>query len=300
MWFTYALITSVAWGCADLFYKKGSNPADKLSHLKIVVMVGLVMGLHAFIYMFANKIEFSPISIVQYLPVSSMYILSMTLGYVGLRYIELSISSPIQNSSGAVAAILCFIFLGQRMQSFQYVAVALICAGLVLLGVFQRRQEDQIRLQRQEVVDAKYRTGLWAMIFPLLYCLVDGLGTFLDALYLDEGAIMSEDTALLAYEFTFFICALVAWVYIAFVKKESFNVFKERDRGLAAVFEMGGQFFYVFAMAENAIIAAPMIASYSIFSVLFSRIFLKEKLTRLQYLMVMIVMLGILILGLEV
>ena len=33
--------------------------------------------------------------------------LSMTLGYVGLRYIELSISSPICNSSGALVAVLC-------------------------------------------------------------------------------------------------------------------------------------------------------------------------------------------------
>ena len=40
-----------------------------------------------------------------YLPVSVLYILSMTLGYVGLRYIELSISSPICNSSGALVAV---------------------------------------------------------------------------------------------------------------------------------------------------------------------------------------------------
>ena len=32
--------------------------------------------------------------IVTYLPVSLLYILSMALGYMGLRYIELSISSP--------------------------------------------------------------------------------------------------------------------------------------------------------------------------------------------------------------
>jgi len=51
------------------------------------------------------------------------------------------------------------------------------------------------------------------------------------------------------------------------VKKEQFNLFKERNRGAAAIFETTGHFFYVFAMSRNAIIVAPLIASYSIFSV---------------------------------
>ena len=36
----------------------------------------------------------------------------MVVGYVGLRYIELSISSPICNGSGAVTAIMCMLVYG--------------------------------------------------------------------------------------------------------------------------------------------------------------------------------------------
>lgn len=46
MWFIFALLTTLAWGSADLFYKKGSHPNDKFSHVKIVIMVGLIMGIH--------------------------------------------------------------------------------------------------------------------------------------------------------------------------------------------------------------------------------------------------------------
>ena len=74
---------------------------------------------------------------------------------------------------------------------------------------------------------------------------------------------------------------------------------KERNRGAAAIFETTGQFFYVFAMSRNAIIVAPLIASYSVFSVLLSRIFLKEKLTQKQYLIVVAVMSGIALLALS-
>lgn len=299
MWFTYALITALAWGLADLFYKKGTDSSDKLSHLKIVVMVGFVMGIHGFLYMGINHITFSPWNLILYLPVSFMYILSMTIGYVGLRYIELSISSPVQNSSGVVAALLCFIFLGQRMTSVQLMAVALICSGIFLLSLFEKKEADKVYLTTNKHIDSKYRIGFLAIIFPILYCIIDGLGTFLDAIYLDANAIMSEDTALLSYEFTFLICAVIALFYITIIKKEKFNVFKEKDKGIAAIFEMSGQFFYVFAMADYAIITAPLVASYSIVSIILSRIFLKEKLAKKQYLVIALVMVGIAILGIE-
>lgn len=136
-----------------------------------------------------------------------------------------------------------------------------------------------------------------AIIFPILYAFIDGLGTFADAIYLDELNLISEDSALLAYEYTFFICAVLSFGYLKLIKKESFNVFTERDKASAAILETIGQFFYVFAMAKNAIIAAPLIASYSIFSVILSHIFLKEKLNKMQYAIIIIVIFGIALLG---
>ena len=51
------------------------------------------------------------------------------------------------------------------------------------------------------------------------------------------------------------------------------------------------------AMSADAVVAAPMVASYSIVSLLLSRVFLKEKLTRGQYGAIALVMCGIAILG---
>ena len=66
---------------------------------------------------------------------------------------------------------------------------------------------------------------------------------------------------------------------------------------MAAVFETLGQFTYVYAMSGAAVIAAPMVASYSIVSIMLSRIFLKEKLNHKQYIAVVIVIIGIAMLG---
>ena len=147
--------------------------------------------------------------------------------------------------------------------------------------------------------DKKYQIGFLAIMFPILYAIFDGTGTFIDGIYLDELKLISEDNALLAYEFTFAICAIGSYIYLRAFKKIKINLFKEKTRISAAIFETIGQYFYVFAMSSNAIISAPLIASYSIFSIILSRIFLKEKLTKTQYLVITIVMLGIIILGIS-
>ena len=116
MWFWFSLIALICWSGSDLFSKIGCQDADdKYSHLKMVMAVGLVMGLHAAYEIFINGTEINGSIILTYLPVSLLYISSMTIGYIGLRYIELSISSPICNSSGAIVAVLTLITVGKTL-----------------------------------------------------------------------------------------------------------------------------------------------------------------------------------------
>ncbi len=303
MWFVYALLTMLAWGTADLFYKKGANDNERYSHLKTSMMVGLVMGAHAIFTLLFGDIGYDFRNLIIYLPVSAMYILSMTVGYFGLRYLELSISSPIQNSSGIVVTILCFVVLGQRIEGVPtWIAMALICIGVMALGFLEKKDED-IRLEKGE---KKYRIGFVAFFMPIFYCIIDALGTFFDAYYLDDFTATPlvnvteenfEDVANISYELTFFIVAIVLFFYVRLIKKEKIQITKQGVKLGAAIFETIGQFVYVRAMSGNGIIAAPMIAAYSIVSIILSRIFLKEKLPARQYIAVATVMLGIIILG---
>ena len=122
MWFWLAIIALLCWSGSDLFSKIGCRDGrDKYNPLKMVIAVGVVMGIHAAYEIFVGGAVVTWHVMWTYLPVSLLYIGSMTLGYVGLRYIELSISSPICNSSGALVAVLCLITGSSpaaRVQSF--------------------------------------------------------------------------------------------------------------------------------------------------------------------------------------
>lgn len=302
MWFIFALLTTLSWGIADLFYKKGAVEEDRYSHLKTTIIVGLVMGAHALFTLAAGDINYDFKNILIYLPVSFMYILSMTVGYFGLRYLELSISSPVQNSSGAVASILCLVFLGQTLDLISSIGVIFICVGVIALGVVEKKLQDSYGAED----DRKYKIGFIAFMIPVLYCIIDALGTFFDSYYLDDIAStplvnVTSDTfeavANTSYELTFLICAVILFVYVKLIKKQSFAPMKQGNRLAAAIFETIGQFFYVYALSGNGVVAAPMIAAYCIVSVILSRIFLKEKLTIGQYITVFIAIIGIIILG---
>ena len=304
MWFIYALITMLAWGAADLFYKRGADPQEKHSHLWTSVAVGFVMGLHALYLLLTLEGSYDPRNMLVYLPVSAMYILSMTVGYFGLRYLQLSISSPIQNSSGAVTCILCLVLLGQAMDALSAVGVVLICGGIFFLGLIEYRKDKAETPLTAE--NKKYSIGFVAFLMPVLYCVLDALGTFFDAYYLDDvettpllGVTEAnfESVANISYEFTFLIVGIGLLLYLTLVRKERLVLKKQGNRLGAAVLETAGQAAYVYAMSGQGAVAAPMIAAYSIVSLILSRIFLKEKLTKKQYVTVAVVMIGIVLLG---
>ncbi len=297
MWFLFSLIALLCWSGSDFFSKLGCRDgSDKYSQFKMVMAVGLVMGLHAGYEIFIGGVSISWDVILTYLPVSLLYIGSMTLGYVGLRYIELSISSPICNASGALVAILAIVTgTADAMDWPQYLAIGLACAGVIGLGFVEAGEDDALRAARQEASNYKYAKSWLALALPVAYCLLDAAGTFADDLVLEN---LNEDSANVAYELTFLAAGLVCFVYTCVIKKQKLVPKMEGPKYAGAIFETAGQLFYIYALASGeSALAAPIISSYCMVSVLWSRLFLKEKLSWKHYACIGITFIGILIMG---
>src|SRR5699024_4813609 len=168
MWLVFSVITALAWGGANLFYKKGSQVEDKTSHLKLVIMLGFAMGIHATFFVLVFFVDFELFDMLIYLAVSSMYIISTTIGYIGLRYIELSIAAPVPNSSGAISAILLFIFFPREMSIVDISGIIIVTIGVIGLAIFEKQQETFVLKQENEVIPKKYQLSVLAITFPIL------------------------------------------------------------------------------------------------------------------------------------
>lgn len=298
MWLWLSLITLLCWSGSDLFSKIGCRDgSDKYSHLKMVIAVGVVMGLHAAFEIFVGGTEISWSVIWTYLPISLLYISSMALGYLGLRYIELSVSSPICNSSGALVAVLTLLFVGGEDYSpLALLAIALVCVGAIGLGVVDATEDPELRAERQKDGNYKYAKSFLALALPVAYCILDAAGTFADNRVLET---LDEGSANCAYELTFLAAAAFCFIYVVIIKKDRLVPKMEAPKYFGAICETAGQFAYIYAISDTAHLAmsAPIISSYCAASVLWSRIFLKEKLSWKHYGMICLVVIGIAIMG---
>lgn len=296
-WFWFSIIALLCWSGSDFFSKIGCRDAeDKYSQFKMVMAVGVVMGIHALYEIFIGGVEISMDVILTYLPVSLLYIGSMTLGYVGLRYIELSISSPICNASGALVAVIAILTgTADPMEAPQYIAITLACAGVIGLGFVEANEDEELRAMRQEASNYKYAKSWLALALPIAYCILDAAGSFADDLVLET---LNEDSANVAYELTFLFSGIVCFIYTCIIKKQKLVPKMEAPKYVGAIFETIGQVFYIYALASGeAALAAPIICSYCMVSVLWSRLFLKERLSWKHYACIAVTFAGILIMG---
>ncbi len=321
MYYIFSILALLCWSGSDLFSKMGTREKDKNSHWKVVFAVGLIMGIHFFITLIGGAIIDSTVSVdgvpkivaslfytdfklmdfVNYLPVAALYILAMVFGYIGLRYIELSISSPICNSSGALAFLLCLIFgifSTEDITVATIVGIVMITVGIVALGFIEQREDEEVKRARQEKANRKYTKSILAFLLPISYLIIDAVGTAGDEfIFSDMSPIAITDYAAnSAFELTFFVLAIFAFIWIKFVKKDT--LFKGNKNLFWGGFcETIGQVFYMAVMFSDFSAGMVIISAYCAISVLWSRIFLKEKMSWKHYAVIALVIAGIVILG---
>lgn len=325
LYYILSILALLCWSGSDLFSKMGTRERDKNSHWKVVFAVGLIMGIHFFITLIGGAIidntvgvdgvhkivaslfytDFKMMDFVHYLPIAAVYIFAMILGYVSLRYIELSISSPICNSSGALAFLLCLlfgIFSLDEITVTTVVGIVMITVGIVALGFVEQNEDEEVKKARQERANRKYTKSILAFLLPILYLVIDALGTagdeflFSDSFIEKTGIELSDYAANSAFELTFLFFAVFAFIWLKFVKKDV--VFKgSKAFMLGGLCETIGQVFYMAVMFSDFSAGMVIISAYCAISVLWSRIFLKEKMSWKHYAVIALVITGIVILG---
>ena len=189
--------------------------------------------------------------------------------------------------------------IGDDLPPVALVAVALVCVGVIALGWVESREDEELRRRRQDESNYHYAKSALAIAIPVIYCLLDALGTFADSRVLDRLGEELADACNVAYELTFLAMGIVCAVYVLIIKKQRLIPKREIPKVTGAVFETAGQFFYIYALAdtEHVAFSAPIISSYCVASVLWSRLFLKEKLSKKHYACIALVVAGIIIMG---
>ena len=312
-WLILTLSCIILWGITDILYKKSSDYNDPLSHYKAFVWIGIVMALAGVIMVICSDTLPDSIMMVKdnlyLIPLCVFYAIALFFGLLGVKHLDASVVSPLENIDGAMAAIILyfyFLFAGysnvtDSVGVMDMIATVSIVTGVVLLGI----QEQTLSKQEAHLAEDKrrHRLGALALIFPIIYNLVDAVSMVATGITVSgETDVAIPDTDFFVFEsLGFATVAVFMWLYMLVVKKYKYNPFKKEElvRCGAAVGETFGTITYIFAVGSNPILTAPITSSYCLVTIVLARILLKEKLTKKQYLSLAFLVMGIALLGIS-
>ena len=310
-WLLLTLSCIILWGITDILLKKSLDYSVSLSQYKTFVWIGIVMAPAGVIMAICSDTLLDSIMMVKdnlyLIPLCVFYAMALFFGLLGAKHLDASVVSPLENIDGAMAAIILyffFLFTGRshitdKIGLVQLVGTVAIVVGVVLLGI----QEQSLSKQETHLSENKkrHRLGALALIFPIVYNLVDAVSM------VAVGITVSEETDVAIPDIDFFIfeslgfvvVAICVWFYTLIIKKYKYNPFKKEElvRCGAATGETFGTMAFTFAVGISPILTAPITSSYCFVTIVLARIFLKERLTKKQYLSLAFLVVGIALLG---
>ena len=312
-WLLLTLSAIILWGATDILLKKSLQCSDSLSHFKTFVWIGLIAALSCVVVALCSDTLLDSVRMIAdnlyLIPVTVFYVVAMFFGLLGAKHLDASVVSPLENIDGAITAIILYMFFFLTGRSYvtdsigfmDIIGAVAITTGVIFLGI----QEHKLSKQENNLEEdkKKHRLGALALLFPIAYNLADAVSMVATGIAVSgETEVEIPEIDFFFFEcFGFLVISIFVWIYMLTVKKYVYNPFKKAElpRLGAATCETLGTLTFVFATGINPILTAPITSSYCFVTVILARIFLKERLTKKQYLSLALVIIGIALLGIS-
>ena len=312
-WLILTISCIILWGFTDILLKKSLNYSDTLSQFKTFVWIGIVAAPVSVIMALCSDTLSDSVRIIAENPyliiINTFYVVAMFFGLLGAKHLEASVVSPLENIDGAITAIVLYVFffftgksnVTDGIDIVDIIGTTSITVGVILLGI------QEHKLSKQEINLAedkkKHRLGALALLFPIVYNLADAVSMVATGIMVSgETEFSIPDIDYVFFEsLSFVVFAIFVWLYMLIAKKYMYNPFKKTELYCcgAATCETLGTVAFTFAVAISPILTAPITSSYCLVTIVLARIFLKERLTKKQYLSLAIMVIGIALLGIS-
>ena len=312
-WLILTISCIILWGVTDILLKKSLDYSDSLSQFKTFIWIGIVATVSGvFAAIFSDTLVDSIGTVADNLfliPINLFYVVALFFGLLGAKYLEASVVSPLENTDGAVTAIILYLFFFFSGRSHviadigivEIIGTIAITTGVILLGIQEQKLSQlEITLDKDQ---KKHRLCALALLFPIAYNLADAASMVAMGIVVSgEAEVTIPDIDFFFFEcVSFLVVSIFVWLYMLIAKKYAYNPFKKTEltRLGAAACETLGTMTFTIAVGISPILTAPISSSYCLVTIILARIFLKERLTKKQYLSLIFLVVGIALLGIS-
>ncbi|MQF48299.1 DMT family transporter [SAR202 cluster bacterium AC-647-N09_OGT_505m] len=276
------LISLVSWGVADYLAKLyatqvgSSRTAFYVRFLSLFPPL-LVLAIQACLGQLYSPIDWPVIWKLGPL-LGAVLALSYVSYYRGLETGTVSIVASVSSAWFAVAVILAFIFLGEVLSIYQALVIGIIAIGIIMLSGLQSSSRGR---------PTGFAYGLASMLFM-------GIATLLYK-YLVEaaGPMMSSFVGSL-------VSVILLWIWL---QSSGFTLRLPGRKGLhtliaTGLLDVAGLICMIIGLAQAPIfMVAPLAAAHPIVTMSLAVVFLKERLSILQWVGVILTIAGVIVLS---
>jgi transporter family protein len=267
------------WGLYDFF---GGLFSKRIGNFKTFFwsqLAGLIFAT-LLIFVFAINLNM-PTRIAVLIPVASiLYAAAYLLFFKGFELGNVSIISATMNLWAVFTMIFAFIFLGQRLSTFQFLGVVMIIAGVAFVSL----KWSDIKDQNIKLFSGIKETILAALLFGIFWNLSE---------------IISEDIGWLSTTLFVKIGIVLFMLLFSLLIKRELRVANTTPKIMMMILFAGVLEAAAVATVNwgltigEAILVTPIASALSIVTIMMAVIFLKEKITKLQAIGMIIVISGI-------
>ncbi len=299
----FTLLSMLMTCGADLFEKKSvSSRTEEV--LKTLIWYGIfnALLLCAVLLFGLDETSLPPHELILRHPV---IILSPLLNYTCLffalaayKYVGVSVRNSFGNLDGIFYVILLLFYhlmtgnAGFAVRLFNPLAVI----GLILVigaGLFYPHIKGYREDSGTEDRKSQKSVLIFGIIIALTAAFFDGAESMVTSVLIGDEIVDSMDyiaaSALIQVVITFFI-----WIYLWIKNKKPHNPFRktEKNRFISELCGLASDVFYVFALSDDALLGIILWNAFPVLDIIGARIYLKEKLSRLQYLVLIMMISG--------
>lgn len=231
---------------------------------------------------------------------------TLVFALAAYKYVGVSVRNSFANLDGLFYILLLVLFylvtgkasFATRLFSpYAIIGIVLIIAATIIYPQIKTHHEDD---EEGEHNEKKRRSVLvLGITLAILSALMDGSESMVSSYLIGDELVDSMEfialATLLQGSIAFFI-----WIGLSVKEKKIYNPFRkiEKNRCISQLFAMLADLFYVFALSDDALLSVILWNLFPILDILGARIFMKEKLTRYQYMVLFMLITGALFVSL--
>ena len=278
----FGLIAMVGYGLSNAI---AQVPSKEIGSRKTIFYRNIFVSilLLAVLLPFLKETVFSPKYILITLAIAFIGYFSLMAFYKALKVGKVGIVSPLANSSVIFTVLLSIIFFGEILSTIQFLAIALIILGIILVSLnFKDLKNSHLFKISSGIPYALLTCFIWGLVFFLFKIPVNVIGPILTSLTLEFGIMIYSGIHIHFSKLNFSLPN----------KKILLPIF------LVAFFGAIGTLFFTLGIKNYSVsLVAAITFANPLVATLYGKIVYKEKLHLQQYFAIALMILGIVLIS---